>query len=136
MLTPGEFVIKRPMVNKFGAKLFEQLNNGRFPAFGNNKPMMNKPMFNKPMFGGKPGFLNKPMMNKPMFGPKLGMPTTKDIKLGESKTPSMLSSNPVYNNMYTVSVNVKSDSNPDTIAQAVIGQIRQIDSRQIRGNRF
>jgi hypothetical protein len=109
MLTPGEFVIRRPMVNKFGTKLFEQLNNGKFPAFGNTKPM---------------------------FGPKFNTPMTKDFKVGDSKTPSILSSNPVYNNMYTVSVNVKSDSNPDAIAQAVIGQIRQIDSRQIRGNRF
>lgn len=39
----------------------------------------------------------------------------------------------VYN--YEVNVNVKSDSNPDQIAKAVISQIRQIDGQRIRGNR-
>ena len=40
----------------------------------------------------------------------------------------------VYN--YSVSVNVKSDANPDQIARSVMGQIKQIDSQRIRGNRF
>ena len=40
----------------------------------------------------------------------------------------------VYN--YSVNVSVKSDANPDQIARAVIGQIKQIDSQRIRGNRF
>jgi len=40
----------------------------------------------------------------------------------------------VYN--YDVSVNVQTDANPDQIARAVIGQIRQIESQRIRGNRF
>jgi hypothetical protein len=109
MLTPGEFVIRRPMVNKFGTKLFEQLNNGVLPDFNSMGPM---------------------------FGANLNGSIGENFSVNDSKTPSVLSSNPVYNNMYTVSVNVKSDSNPDAIAQAVIGQIRQIDSRQIRGNRF
>ena len=40
----------------------------------------------------------------------------------------------VYN--YSVNVNVRSDANPDQIARAVMGQIKQIDSQRIRGNRF
>jgi hypothetical protein len=40
----------------------------------------------------------------------------------------------VYN--YEVSVNVKSDANPDQIAKAVMSQIRQIDSQRIRSNRL
>jgi hypothetical protein len=44
------------------------------------------------------------------------------------------SSDSVYN--YEVNINVKSDSNPDQIARAVIGQIKQIDSQRIRGNKF
>jgi hypothetical protein len=39
----------------------------------------------------------------------------------------------VYN--YEVNVNVKSDANPDQIARAVMGQIKQIDGQRIRGNR-
>lgn len=40
----------------------------------------------------------------------------------------------VYN--YNLSVNVKSDSNPDEIARTVMTQIRQIESQRIRGNRL
>ena len=39
----------------------------------------------------------------------------------------------VYN--YNLSVNVKSDANPDDIARAVMTQIRQIDSQRVRGQR-
>jgi hypothetical protein len=40
----------------------------------------------------------------------------------------------VYN--YNLSVNVKSESNPDQIARTVIDQIKRIDSQRIRGNRY
>ena len=38
----------------------------------------------------------------------------------------------VYN--YSINVNVRSDSNPDSIAQAVLTQIRRIDNQRVRGN--
>jgi TP901 family phage tail tape measure protein len=40
----------------------------------------------------------------------------------------------MYN--YEVNVSVQTDANPDQIARAVMGQIRQIDAQRIRGNRF
>jgi TP901 family phage tail tape measure protein len=40
----------------------------------------------------------------------------------------------VYN--YSISVNVKSDANPNEIARIVMTQIKGIDSQKIRGNRF
>lgn len=40
----------------------------------------------------------------------------------------------VYN--YSISVNVKSDANPDEIARVVMTQIKGIDSQKLRGNRF
>ena len=40
----------------------------------------------------------------------------------------------VYN--YNLSVNVKSDANPDDIARVVMAQIKGIDSQRVRGNRF
>ena len=40
----------------------------------------------------------------------------------------------VYN--YNLSVNVKSDANPDQIAKTVIAQIQQIDSQRMRGTRI
>jgi TP901 family phage tail tape measure protein len=43
-----------------------------------------------------------------------------------------LSGGSVYNS-YAVNVNVRSDANPDQIARAVMGQIRQVNSQQLRG---
>ena len=40
----------------------------------------------------------------------------------------------VYN--YNLSVNVKSDANPDDIARVVMAQIKGIDSQRVRGNRL
>ena len=40
----------------------------------------------------------------------------------------------VYN--YSISVNVKSDANPDEIARVVMTQIKGIDSQKLRGNRL
>jgi hypothetical protein len=40
----------------------------------------------------------------------------------------------VYN--YNLSVNVKSDANPDDIARVVMAQIRGIDSQRVKGNKF
>lgn len=42
--------------------------------------------------------------------------------------------NSVYN--YNLSINVKSDSDPNQIAQTVMAQIKQIDSQRLRGNRI
>jgi hypothetical protein len=75
MLSPGEFIIRRSAVERFGEKNLEKINNGMAD-----------------------------------------------------------SSSSVYN--YSVNVSVKSDANPDQIAQSVMRQIKQIDSQRIRGNRF
>ena len=42
----------------------------------------------------------------------------------------------VYNNTYSINVNVKSDSNPEQIARTVVDQIKNIDAQRIRGNRL
>ena len=44
------------------------------------------------------------------------------------------SGNSVYN--YSLSVNVRSDANPDQIAKTVMSQIRQVDAQRIRSNRL
>ena len=53
---------------------------------------------------------------------------------GMSSSSSAYTDASVYN--YNVSVNVKTDSNPDQIAQAVMTRINQASGQQIRGNRF
>jgi hypothetical protein len=57
-----------------------------------------------------------------------GIDKMKSINNGSSVGDS------VYN--YSISVNVKSDANPDEIARSVMTQIRNIDSQKLRGTRF
>lgn len=57
-----------------------------------------------------------------------GVDRLKAINSGTYNGDSM------YN--YEVNVNVQTDANPDQIARVVMGQIRQIESQKIRGNRF
>lgn len=74
MLTPGEFVVKKWAVDRFGVGNLNAINQGKFG-------------------GGS-----------------------------------------VYN--YNMSVNVRSDANPDEIARTVMAQIKRVDAQRIRGNRF
>lgn len=74
MLTPGEFVIRRPAVSDIGKEKLESMNRG----------------------------------------------TYKDGS--------------VYN--YSLAVNVKSESNPEQIANTVMREIKRIDSQRIRNNRY
>lgn len=56
-----------------------------------------------------------------------GVNTMKAINNGQAATGS------VYNNTYTLTVNAKTDANPDQIAQAVMSSIKRVDDRRIRG---
>jgi TP901 family phage tail tape measure protein len=103
LLTPGEFVIRREAVEKYGRNFFADLNSTIY----NKRPDLSSPSFS--------------------------MPKAKDLSVN-SDDPSK--SQVMYNNNYSVSVNVKSDSNADQIARTVIDQIKRIDSQRIRGNRF
>jgi TP901 family phage tail tape measure protein len=107
MLTPGEFVVKRPMVNKYGTALFDSLNSGAFP--------------------------NIKGMTSPSFSSR-----TPSLSVNQSSIPSRQvapsSSNSVYN--YSLSVNVASQSDPNTIAQTVMAQIQRIDSQRVGSGRF
>jgi hypothetical protein len=57
-----------------------------------------------------------------------GVDKMKAINNGDSVGDS------VYN--YNLSVNVKSDANPDEIAKSVMAHIKQVDSQRIRSSRF
>ena len=60
---------------------------------------------------------------------KFGVDNLRAINKGENPKSSS-----VYN--YNLSVNVKSDANPNEIARTVMMQIKQIDSQRIKGNRI
>jgi hypothetical protein len=112
MLTPGEFVIRKPIVNKIGKRLLERINRGEMttPGFPSDKPVADK--IKMPGFNDSPGRVT----TQPYPG---GRGSAKD---GQS----------VYN--YDININVKSDANPDQIARAVMKTIRNVDSQRIRGS--
>jgi len=56
-----------------------------------------------------------------------GINTMKSINSGQSTGGA------VYNNTYTLTVNAKTDANPNEIAKAVMSTIRQVDDRRVRG---
>jgi hypothetical protein len=74
MLTPGEFVIRRPAVSGFGVDNLEKINRGTY------------------------------------------------------------NDGSVYN--YNLAVNVKSDSNPEQIANTVMRELKRVDSQRMRNNRY
>jgi TP901 family phage tail tape measure protein len=56
-----------------------------------------------------------------------GIDNLKKINSGDA------SGGAVYNNTYTLTVNAKTDANPNEIAQAVMSTIKQVEDRRIRG---
>jgi TP901 family phage tail tape measure protein len=112
MLTPGEYVIKRQMVNKYGTQLFDKLNSGAIPGLEQGRYK-----FHTPNFSAMSSNIDiDPSANSG------GMVSTSD-------------NSSVYNN-YSVQVSVRSDANPNEIANTVISKMRQIESQKIRGNRL
>jgi TP901 family phage tail tape measure protein len=72
-----------------------------------------------------------PSINSPKFDI-----SDSSSNLGGIEKISTQNTQMMYNNTYSVNVNVKSDANADDIARSVITKIKQIDSQRIRGNRF
>jgi hypothetical protein len=115
MLTPGEYVVKRQMVNKYGTRLLDKINSGSFLSGGFSS-------------GARARNVQAPRFSTP--SPSVSI-SSNAVGPTETKT---LSNSSVYN--YNLSVNVASQSDPNAIAQTVMGQIRNIDSQRIRSNRF
>jgi hypothetical protein len=106
---------------------------GGSPNFNETTGTYNRPSFSLPNMG-----MARPSIPKIPSGPSFNVPVNGELKGPAVKTPQaqppadMRSS--VYN--YNLSVNVSSQSDPNTIAQTVMGQLRMVDSQRIRGNRF
>jgi len=56
-----------------------------------------------------------------------GINTMKSMNTGQSAGGA------VYNNTYTLTVNAKTDANPNEIAQAVMSTIKNVEGRRVRG---
>ena len=110
MLSNGEYVIKAATVKQFGTRLFDNINAGSLPVL----PSANS-------------------LSTPRFA-SVGSTASVNQSSMTSRQSAPSSSNSVYN--YSLSVNVASQSDPNTIAQTVMNQLRMVDSQRIRGNRF
>jgi hypothetical protein len=119
MLTPGEFVVNSAATKRF-APLLDAINSGSFrysvpsgPTVPNN--------FSNPVY-------NMPERNYPDIGDSAG------IYQGSSGSSSLTAQdNSVYNNSYSLSVNVGgTDVSANEIANVVMNKIRTIESQQVR----
>jgi TP901 family phage tail tape measure protein len=129
MLTPGEFVVRRPMVNKYGTDLFNKINSG---SFSNSQGMMY--LGGSRYFDESTGTYNKPEFNKPLFRIPFDPGISKGpVRLPDKQVPANNNSS-VYN--YNLSVNVASQSDPNTIAQTVMAQLQRVESQRVRNGRF
>jgi hypothetical protein len=110
MLSNGEYVVKSSAVKQFGTRLFDNINAGSLPVLPSASSM-----------------------STPRFA-SVGSTASVSQSSVTSRQSAPSSSNSVYN--YSLSVNVASQSDPNTIAQTVMNQLRMVDSQRIRGNRF
>jgi len=107
LLTPGEFVIRREAVDKYGKSFFAKLNNTIYAK----KPSIPTQGLSAPSFSMSPS-------------------SYANSKFDAEKSGVM------YNNSYQINVNVKSEANPDQIARTVRDSIKRVDSQRIRSNRL
>jgi hypothetical protein len=129
LLSNGEYVIKSQRVKEFGTRLFDSINSGSLPLLA-GADRMSSPRFTSAGFASGARAMNIQAPSFSSVGPSVSI-NSSAVGPTETKT---LSNSSVYN--YNLSVNVASQSDPNAIAQTVMGQIRSIDSQRIRSNRF
>jgi hypothetical protein len=117
------------MVNKYGTDLFNKINSG---SFSNSQGMMY--LGGSRYFDESTGTYNKPEFNKPLFRIPFDPGISKGpVRLPDKQVPANNNSS-VYN--YNLSVNVASQSDPNTIAQTVMAQLQRVESQRVRNGRF
>jgi hypothetical protein len=82
---------------------------------------------------------NSPMFSIQSAGPRFGITDGANIAMGEvQKAAKELQKigDSMYNNTYSINIDVKSDANPDDIATAVMRKIKDVDNQRIRSNKF
>jgi hypothetical protein len=161
MLSNGEYVIKAEAAKKLGRRFLDSVNAGMPQIIPNsgmeegmvyaggsanfnestgtyNKPSFNKPSFSKPSLGLPGMAIGRPAMPQIPSGPKFSLPTDPGISKGPvrlpDKQPPANNNSSVYN--YNLSVNVASQSDPNTIAQTVMAQLQRVESQRVRNGRF
>ena len=135
MLSNGEYVIKAKAAKKLGRRFLDSVNAGNpFQLAGMNKPAINKPSFSLPSMG-----IARPSMPQIPSDTSFDVPNVDELR--KQAAAAMLPAQPpanrnssVYN--YNLSVNVASQSDPNTIAQTVMAQLQRVDSQRIRNGRL
>ena len=118
-LTPGEFVIRKSMVEKYGIPLLEALNMGSFRMPGMHRPSV--PTNN---------FLDG--IGSPRYSiPEQNIGAVPISNVSSSQASSM------YNSTYNVNVNVSgTNASPDDIANVVMAKLSQQNRGNLRSNRY
>jgi len=113
MLTPGEFVVRRSAVEKFGVQNLKNINNG---TYGNTRSRdLVQPVY--------------PEVSKNYLSGNIGGGISSNANIAESNTQV---DNSVYN--YNLSVNVEgTDVSPDQIANVVMRKLQNFGSQRVRG---
>jgi TP901 family phage tail tape measure protein len=141
------------LVKKLSARLPNLFNSekpspmgpaSRIPPVGSLTPPFMKPSFASkiPSTGPMAPSFIKPSFTKDFAqqsykspsGPRMNAVATLRPAIKPEANAATNNQSSVYN--YNLSVNVASQSDPNVIAQTVMGQIRNVDSQRIRGNKF
>jgi hypothetical protein len=153
MLSNKEYVIKAAAAKKLGRRFLDSVNAGK-PRLGNmdfaggtpgfyvpgesGRMPMGKPSFGKPSLGLPSMGIARPPMPQIPSGPRFSMPFDPGISKGPVRLPDKQlpanNNSSVYN--YNLSVNVASQSDPNTIAQTVMAQLQRVESQRVRNGRF
>ena len=129
MLTPGEFVVRKAMVGKYGIPMLQSINQGSFSD-------------EKMFAGGTPDFDERTGKYRRRSGFKIPSitPPRFNIPKERYRTTPVKGSNqqvvaPMYNN-YSVNVSVSNtNASADDIANKTIMKIKQMNDMQIRSGR-